>query len=138
MARHLKRRGPGKRALLQAHEERLADARVLFRAGRWTGATYMAGYVVECLHKAAILSRRGLKGLPEEYWHHDLQGLAARAGLFPTVEDAGARDAREALGLISRLWDVRMRYEGSLGSPEGVRDLLESVEVLRKWLLSKI
>lgn len=138
MARHVRRRGPGKRALIEAHGQRLADARALFRSGRWTGAIYMAGYVVECLLKAAVLSRCGLKSLPGEFWHHDLEGLAGEAGLVRALRDPGGRGARDALALISRAWSVRMRYEGSAGTRERSRNLLESVEGLRTWLLSRI
>ncbi len=98
----------------------------------------MGGYVVECLLKAAVLARRGLKRLPEEFRHHDLRALASRAGLWSDPGAADARGAREDLNLIVRIWDVTMRYEGRKGDPEEARALMESVEEFRRWLLSRI
>ncbi len=139
MARHLRpRRGPAKRVLIQAHEQRLADARALFRAGRWTGAVYLSGYVLECLLKAAILSRRGLRALPEEYWRHDLRELAAAAGLDRVLERPEHRRLEADLALISGLWSVNMRYEGALRNREIGRVVVRAVEELRQWLLPRI
>ncbi len=36
--------------------QRYEDAQILFREGRTTGAVYLAGYGVECILKALILS----------------------------------------------------------------------------------
>src|SRR4029453_607047 len=41
----------------RASIHRLDDARVLFNAGRWRGAMYMAGYAVECLLKTKLMQR---------------------------------------------------------------------------------
>ena len=34
--------------------ERIAEAKILFDAGKWSGAYYLAGYAVECGLKACI------------------------------------------------------------------------------------
>ena len=41
--------------------QRYEDADALLAAGRYTGAVYLAGYAVECMFKALILSRLGSK-----------------------------------------------------------------------------
>lgn len=41
--------------------QRYEDADALLAAGRYTGAVYLAGYAVECMFKALILSRLGAK-----------------------------------------------------------------------------
>src|SRR5215204_665830 len=43
---------------------RLEDALVLLAGGRWDGAAYMCGYVVEMLLKARICSRLGWTEYP--------------------------------------------------------------------------
>jgi hypothetical protein len=60
----------------------------------------MAGYVVGCLLKAALLPRRGFKKLPDEYWHHDPGRLAVKAGLVLPSGAAETRGVRDGLALI--------------------------------------
>ncbi len=36
-------------------KHRMDDARVLLNAARWRGATYMAGYSIECLLKTKLM-----------------------------------------------------------------------------------
>src|SRR5256884_9428628 len=53
----------------KASTHRLDDASVLFNAGRWRGAMYMAGYAVECLLKTKLMqiySCRTLRDLEDE------------------------------------------------------------------------
>lgn len=45
--------------------ERLKDARVLLRAGRYDGAVYLAGYVVEIALKARVCQTLKWSGFPE-------------------------------------------------------------------------
>lgn len=52
--------------------ERLQDAKVLLKNGRYNGAVYSGGYVIECLLKAVICQRLGLEYLPKRYAVHDL------------------------------------------------------------------
>lgn len=44
------------RVFYQSATQRWIDAEILLREGRTTGATYLAGYSVECMLKALILS----------------------------------------------------------------------------------
>lgn len=49
-------RAPEARPFYQAAYQRFEDARFLLDNGRTTGAVYLAGYSVECILKALILS----------------------------------------------------------------------------------
>ena len=50
------RKNPYMQRFRQTAIQRFEDARVLLRAGRTTGAMYLAGYSVECILKALLLS----------------------------------------------------------------------------------
>ena len=70
-------------------EMRLADARALLKAHRWSAAYYLAGYAVECGLKACILARMSTaaevifddKKFSEKCWTHALIDLVKLAGL---------------------------------------------------------
>ena len=89
----------------------LADASVLDREGRFDGASYLAGYVVECSLKAVLQHE---SGSPPPHWH-DLKKLASRVSTVCAV--AGARTARYLVPAVLSLpsqaiaaWDPEMRY----------------------------
>src|SRR5437588_205859 len=50
-------KAPEARLFYRVSHERLADARILRERGRTTGSVYLAGYAVECMLKALVLSR---------------------------------------------------------------------------------
>jgi HEPN domain-containing protein len=60
--------------------ERIADAKALLAARRWSAAYYLAGYAVECGLKACVLAfveRTGVifedRKYAEKCWTHDLR-----------------------------------------------------------------
>jgi hypothetical protein len=69
--------------------DRLADARAMLAAKRWSAAYYMAGYAVECGLKSCILARVAVapelifedRRFSEKCWTHDLDQLVILAGL---------------------------------------------------------
>jgi HEPN domain-containing protein len=132
----VRRRALRKAAFLQAHLERRADARALFKARRCGGAVYMAGYVIECMLKAAILGRTGLLRLEAKHQHHDLWRLIEAAGLRSTLERF--HDVRRTLGLLLMGWDVSIRYEGRRWTREDALRVVEATEYLRDWLLRRL
>jgi hypothetical protein len=99
---------------------------------------YMAGYVIECLLKALVLKRRRLKRLPSAFRAHDLGLLAAEAGISESLRLDSDRAPLIALELIAREWRVMIRYEGRRPRPEEAGRVLQAVEVLRRWLRSRI
>ena len=78
-------------------EDRLADARALFKARRFDAAYYLAGYAVECALKAHIAKRSRHHQFPaapetvRDIYSHDFNKLLRAADLAQTVE--GAKDA---------------------------------------------
>lgn len=125
-------------SFVQAHHDRLQDARALLRARRWGGAIYLAGYVVECLLKAIILVREERPWLPLRYWHHDLERLTEEAGLRPSLARPGVAEIRQRMALLLGLWDVTMRYGGTRFTREQAERALAGVEVIRRWLLGRL
>jgi hypothetical protein len=74
--------------LQQLAEDRIIDARILLDAGRWSGAYYMVGYVMECGLKSCVLAfveRTGEifrdKKFSEKCFTHKLLELIELAGL---------------------------------------------------------
>ena len=95
-----------------AARKHLADAAVLFPAGRHDGTAYLAGYVVECALKTLIQVETGTA----EH-SHDLGGL--QTVLRTLATQVGARTANlygpVAMLLSSagvRAWKPEMRYRG--------------------------
>jgi HEPN domain-containing protein len=100
--------------------ERIADAKALLAAGRWSAAYYMAGYAVECGLKACILARMAAapeipfedKRYSEKCWTHNLSQLVDLAGLKATLAaDAAADPDLEANWDTVRWWRESSRYE---------------------------
>ena len=100
--------------------ERIADARALLAARRWSAAYYLAGYAVECGLKACILAR--VAALPEvlfedrrfseKCWTHDLGQLIGLAGLKATFDTDCAADPNLLLHWDTlALWTESSRYE---------------------------
>jgi HEPN domain-containing protein len=87
-------------------EDRLADARVLFKARRFDVAYYLAGYAVECAIKAHIAKQgrhHQFPATPEtvrDIYSHDFNKLLRVAGLAPMVEAAKKADVK-----LKRYWD---------------------------------
>jgi hypothetical protein len=73
--------------------ERIADAKALLAARRWSAAYYLAGYAVECGLKACILARVAAepevlfedRRYSEKCWTHNLSQLVDLAGLKATL-----------------------------------------------------
>ena len=47
-------------------EERIAEAKILLDAGKWSGAYYLAGYAVECALKACIAKMTKSEDFPDK------------------------------------------------------------------------
>jgi hypothetical protein len=86
---------------------RLADAKALLAAKRWSGAYYLAGYVVECGLKSCVIVRLSREGkiifedrkFSEKCWTHGLPELLALAGVRDDLKIAASGDA-----LLNRNW----------------------------------
>jgi HEPN domain-containing protein len=103
-------------------KERLKDARALLGRKRWSGAYYLAGYVIECGLKACLLRHLGesasIFGGPTylrrlgDCWTHDFVKLLNLAGLEADFGTAcGANPALAAFWVVARKWKETARYE---------------------------
>jgi HEPN domain-containing protein len=99
--------------------ERVADAKALLAAGRWSAAYYLAGYAVECGLKACILARVATaaevifadRRYSEKCWTHDLPQLVDLAGLKAALaaDCAAELDLQENWDIV-RDWSEASRY----------------------------
>lgn len=100
-------------------EERVADAKALLDAGRWSGAYYLAGYAVECALKACIAKRTNQHDFPDkatavDSYTHNLNRLIEVAGLKLALQLATTPAANPTLGRnVQRTkdWSETTRYE---------------------------
>ena len=96
--------------------ERLRDAEALLNAGRWSGAYYMAGYVVECALKACIAKLTNLHDFPDKdlavrCYTHKIEALVFVAGVKRQRDaDAAANTALAANWVTVQEWDEKSRY----------------------------
>ena len=99
---------------------RLADAKALLAAKRWSAAYYLAGYAVECGLKSCILARVAAapdilfedKRYSEKCWTHNLRELLNLAGLKATLDaDAAADPNLDAYWDDVKDWSESSRYE---------------------------
>jgi HEPN domain-containing protein len=88
--------------------DRIADAKALLAAKRWSGAYYLAGYAVECGLKACVLAHVERTGIifedrkyAEKCWTHDLGELLRLADLQGSFDAAAGADPQ-----LSKNWDV--------------------------------
>lgn len=100
-------------------KDRLADARALLGAKRWSAAYYLAGYAVECGLKACILARVGGEAevifadrrYSEKCWTHNLVQLVELAGLMGALNaDMAANTTLSANWTIVKDWGESSRY----------------------------
>lgn len=122
--------------------ERLAEARTLAGAGRWSGAYYLGGFVVECGLKAVIARQFRAARWPDrqlvlKIHTHDPQALAEAAGLKPGLDSLRASDADFATNWKTvQSWKVDARY-GTFSEAEA-RDLLRAISAPRSGVLAWI
>jgi len=96
---------------------RIREARVLFEAGEYSGAYYLAGYAVECALKACFAKavRRydfPDKGRARRVFVHDLVELIELVKLKDELLAATKADARlTAVWEIVRDWSEESRYQ---------------------------
>ena len=94
--------------------QRFEDARFLLEAGRTTGAVYLAGYGVECILKALILSALPAGG--RQAMLSQFRGARAhsydwlRTRYFENGGPPFPSDVSRALALVNT-WDTDLRYQ---------------------------
>jgi hypothetical protein len=96
--------------------ERSEDAKALLRLGRYAGAYYIAGYVIECGLKAVIASQTKQDDFPpkqtSKYYVHDLTQLRDLAGLKSTFDQETASDKSfRDNWQTAKDWNEEARYQ---------------------------
>ncbi len=132
---------PEARPFYQAAKQRFEDARFLLDAERTTGAIYLAGYCVECMLKALILSAlakskriemlasfRGSKA-------HDYDWLKARY-----LKNGGPQFPKSITIAFSfvNTWAVEIRYMAGAAKYEDAETFLKSTEEIMIWADERI
>src|SRR5437773_2147938 len=84
------------------------DAAILFKARRYRGAIYLAGYAIECLLKWAITTHRQVTYLPADLETHDWDTLLPETGLAVSLRTNASM--RAVYSDIAELWGPELRY----------------------------
>ena len=121
---------------------RLNEAKVLLKSGHYSGAYYLAGYVVECALKACIAKQTRRHDFPDrdkwaEIFVHDLTKLMKIAGLQPTLDAEIKTDATFADNWNAvKDWREISRY-GKTSQSEAealIRAISDSRNGVLRWL----
>jgi len=110
---------------------RLREAKVLLANGEYSGAYYLAGYVVECALKACIAKRTKRHDFPDkktvnESWTHILDNLVGLAELKGSLDDEIKNDP-----LFSQNWaNVKRWKEDSRYAINGEREAVDMVDAI--------
>jgi len=110
---------------------RIREAKVLFAAGEYSGAYYLAGYAVECALKACIAKATQLHDFPDKdraqksYSHRPIDLLKV-AKLYDELEAAmRSNPLLDTSWTIVCEWSEQSRYETR--SEQDVAALLEAI-----------
>ena len=107
--------------ILRIAESRIAEAKVLFDAGYYEGAFYLAGYSIEMALKAKICLHLDIPNLFEDsklldklkFKTHDIITLLLLSGLRKKFETEMSKNVPlyENWNLISTTWNEKCRYD---------------------------
>lgn len=120
-----------RRELQALAETRLKDAQALYRAKRFDGAYYLAGYAIECALKACIAKKTKKHDFPDKQlgndaYTHDLQRLLGLTDVAEQFKQRSRtnRDLDYRWGVVKD-WNEKSRY-GRHGRAKS-RAMLEAV-----------
>jgi len=124
------------RPYYQAAKQRFEDARYLLEGERTTGAIYLAGYCIECMLKALILSQlaeaKRLEMLSSFHGSkaHDYDWLKAR--YFEIGGPPFSKDVAKAFAYVNT-WAVEIRYKAGTSNYGDAKTFLDSAELIMDW-----
>lgn len=116
--------------------ERLKDARKLLENDRATGAVYLAGYAVECILKALLLS-----AVPERRHDQVVETFRGRRGhdyewlRNECIEQGGIHfspKVNHGLFLVDA-WSTDLRYSPGTEDTDGAREFLNATAMIVEW-----
>jgi HEPN domain-containing protein len=124
------------RPYYRAAKQRFEDARFLLVAGRTTGAIYLAGYSVECILKALVLSilpqgqRMEMLGSFRSARGHDYQWLKSRY-----LENGGPNLTKgiSKSFLYVNSWAVEIRYQAATAKYWDAKVFIDATEEILAW-----
>jgi len=97
---------------------RLRESQILLSRGEYSGAYYLAGYVVECALKACIAKQSRRYDFPDrnhatKSWSHSLVDLVGVAKLKPALDAERNADPQfDANWGVVKDWNTETRYNG--------------------------
>jgi len=121
--------------------ERYEDAEILLRAGRTTGAVYMAGYGIECTLKALILSAvppGNIAAVLESFrgnLAHDYNWLRARYRISGGT--ILPRDINHHFTLVN-YWSTDLRYVPRTLREGEAEAFLKAAEAIIQWARGRL
>jgi HEPN domain-containing protein len=125
------------RPFYRAGKQRFEDARLLLeKAERATGAIYLAGYGVECLLKALVLSlvpagnRQEVTANFRGARAHNFDWLKAQ--YFQNGGTPFPSEISKAFALVNT-WDTEWRYRPGIVSRREAEDFLNAAEQIIMW-----
>ena len=121
--------------------QRLEEAEVLFEAGYYNGAVYLAGYAVECMLKALILNSIPKK----EHGSTEAEFRGQRAHQYEWLRHRYAQanapglpsEISQSLAFVST-WETSLRYTPGLGDYKDASRFLAETRKLIEWADSRI
>lgn len=127
---------PEARQYYQAARQRLDDAQFLLAGERTTGAIYLAGYSVECMLKALILSlaartkRRAVLETFRGSKAHDYNWL--RTKYLKSGGQQFPADIAKSFTFVNT-WTVEIRYRSGTAKRADAEVFLKNVELIMYW-----
>ncbi len=135
-----------KSELKRIAKERLADAETLFKAGRFDGATYLCGYVMEIALKLRVCKTLKWESFPESkkefeglasFKTHDFDNLLHLSGIEGEVKELYLLEWSTV-----KTWNPELRYNRvvsmnrveTLGKQREVSDIINATKTLMKLL----
>lgn len=122
-----------------AARQRLEDARLLLEAARTTAAVYLAGYCVECMWKALVLSQAG-KDKKDEVLEQFAGSKAHNFDFLRSLYDhyGGPLPSKKDKELINAFvvvgsWGTHVRYDAATMAADDAEEFLVAVERIHKW-----
>jgi HEPN domain-containing protein len=122
-------------------EIRIKEARVLFEAGCWHGAYYLAGYALECTLKACIAKQVKAFYFPDKQlaldsYTHKLSDLIKTAKLNQKLLEKEKQDVTFELNwATARDWSEESRYDTSIEESQA-RDLINAITETNSGVLT--
>lgn len=121
---------------------RLREAKVLLASGEYSGAYYLAGYVVECALKACIAKRTRRHDFPDKKradksWTHllnDLVGLAELTDSLTTEIQGDTVFSRNWANVVRWKEDSRYAINGEREAVDLVKAISDRRHGVLRWL----